>query len=611
MRPIHLGITNFQSHRDLDLDFSPINLAVLSGPNGAGKSSIVDAIRFALFGYARGGTLDSVVTEGEQVCRVELEFALGDETYLVSRQRSRRGGGSTALSFQRNRGDGWEILDGKSVAETQARIEGVLHMTDELFTATACANQGNAAAFTRARPADRKAVLAEILDLGQWERRAEAARAMLRDLNARLTSLRERHEALSETAGQVDELRRQLEANGAAQAHVRAEIERLEQELAAAHDAKAKLLAAQQAAAAQRRELDELTAQLDKMKKDIVLVETVAADMARDAARRAEIADAISQAEAAQTEAQEWEAKRQERERIEGEARTLAEQIRAARAEHEVKVRELETRIASSKRGWEHDRDSLLSRIEAAQRQAEVLDEVPCAAAGNTPLVDACPLIAQARDARESLPRLEHELSELQQQQPWAEHEKQLAELRAQTPAVDLVAKKAKLKQRFDAISYDAEAHAKAKQIAGRLASLRDELHVAEVSEAKRAEMEASLEKARAEASRLRERKASLEAELGPARDWTAEIAGAEKRIAATEKSLSEQRRRESDLAAQRGQLEERLRAAEQAAEEAEKVAGEIAESERRSKLLDLLGNARTGAFSKAGIPALLIEQAV
>jgi len=88
MRPVRLKLNNFLSYRgEHSIDLDGVTLAVLSGPNGSGKSSLIDAMRFALFGHTRGGS-DGVITEGEQACRVEFEFALGDETYLVSRQRS-------------------------------------------------------------------------------------------------------------------------------------------------------------------------------------------------------------------------------------------------------------------------------------------------------------------------------------------------------------------------------------------------------------------------------------------------------------------------------------------------------------------------------------------
>ena len=134
MRPIRLKVNNFLSYRgEHTVEFDGVTLAALIGPNGSGKSSLIDAVRFSLFGHTRGGS-DGVITQGEQACRVEFEFALGDDVYLVSRQRSRKGAGTTLLSLQMRNGHEPIVLDGKSVAETQRRIEDALHLTDELFT---------------------------------------------------------------------------------------------------------------------------------------------------------------------------------------------------------------------------------------------------------------------------------------------------------------------------------------------------------------------------------------------------------------------------------------------------------------------------------------------
>jgi len=228
MRPVRLTLDNFLSYRgEHIIEFDGVTLAVLSGQNGAGKSSLVDAMRFALFGHTRGG-LDGVITEGEQACRAEFVFALGEGTYLVSRQRSRKGSGSTLLSLQMSNGDGWTVLDGKSVAETQRRIEQMLRLTDDLFTVTACANQGNVAAFSQAKPAERKQVLSDILDLAAWERRAEMTRQIGRDLAGRIEGEKARHEALRAAGAAVDGLREQIAQNDATQGDVARQLAQAE-----------------------------------------------------------------------------------------------------------------------------------------------------------------------------------------------------------------------------------------------------------------------------------------------------------------------------------------------------------------------------------------------
>ena len=237
MRPVRLKLKDFLSYRgEHTVEFDGVTLAALIGPNGSGKSSLIAAMRFALFGHTRGGT-DGVITEGEQACRVEFEFALGEEMYLVSRQRSRKGAGSTLLSLQMRNGHAPVILDGKSVAETQRRIEQVVHLTDDLFTVTACANQGNVAAFSQAKPAARKQVLSDILDLAAWDRRADMARQLGRDVASRVEAGRARHAALQATASEADGLREQIAQTEATQGDVTRQIAATEGELTQAQEA--------------------------------------------------------------------------------------------------------------------------------------------------------------------------------------------------------------------------------------------------------------------------------------------------------------------------------------------------------------------------------------
>ena len=60
MRPLRLIINAFGPYAGKEeLDFTKIkgsNIFVISGPTGAGKTTIFDAISFALFGEASGGS---------------------------------------------------------------------------------------------------------------------------------------------------------------------------------------------------------------------------------------------------------------------------------------------------------------------------------------------------------------------------------------------------------------------------------------------------------------------------------------------------------------------------------------------------------------------------
>jgi exonuclease SbcC len=614
MRPTHLSLSNFLSYRgEHTLDLGNVTLAVLSGQNGAGKSSLVDAMRFALFGHTRGG-IDGVITEGEQACRVEFSFTLGDEVYLVSRQRSRKGSGSTLLSFQRLNGESPTVLDGKSVSETQARIEQTLRLTDDLFTVTACANQGNAAAFSQAKPAARKQVLSDILDLAAWERRADMARQFGRDLAARLEAGTTRHEALCAAGSEMGALREQIGQNEATQGDVARQTAATEAELAQAQEAKEALLADREADRARRKELDELVARMERTQATIKEISSRLESLRRAAKDKPSLIQSLQRAEAAQTYAQELEAKRQEDERLRHEVDLLRQRQQSTIAEHNRKIESLKERIAHLRTSQEREIKALRQQIALLAKQSEVLDQVPCANPVDEAtrptffaIRDKCPLIAQAREARAGLPALEVRLKQLQGTQPWAEDERKLSELQDQAAGNGEKVRLQEITEQRKEIAYDAKEHAEAKRQASRLQEFQQALRGVERAEAQMVEVQANLGAIQAEAKQMAEQKAELEQQLGAPRNWDAMLTQVERSITETRAAIADLRNRLQSLQQQRGVLEERLRTADTAAKEAEELAISLRENARRLNVLKVLAQ----AFGKQGIPALLIEQAV
>jgi len=614
MRPLRLTLDNFLSYRgEHTIEFDGVTLAVLSGQNGAGKSSLVDAMRFALFGHTRGG-LDGVITEGEQACRVEFAFALGEGTYLVSRQRSRKGSGSTLLSLQMSNGDGWTVLDGKSVAETQRRIEQALRLTDDLFTVTACANQGNVAAFSQAKPAERKQVLSDILDLAAWERRADMTRQIGRDLAARIESEQARHEALRAAGAAVDGLREQIAQNEATQGDVTRQSAQAEGDLAQAQEAKEALLRDREADRARRKELDDLAARAQRAQAGIGEAASRLESLRRTAKDKPAILEGLRRAEAAHTYAQELEAKRQEDERLRHEGELVRQRQQSAVAEHARKVEALKERVAHLRTAHEREGKSLQQQVALLTKQSEVLDEVPCANPVDEAtrpsffaIRDKCPLIAQARDARTALPALEERMRRLRSEQPWSEDERRLKGLQAQTAGDEETARLREIAEQRKEVAYVSKEHAEAKRQAGRLQELQQSLRGVERAETQMVEVQANLDALQGEAKQITERKATLEKELGPRRNWDAMLAQVERSIKDARASITDLQNRIQRLQQERGGLEERLRAAKQAAKEAGELAASLRESERRLQVLKVLAQ----AFGKQGIPALLIEKAV
>lgn len=94
MRPLKLIINAFGPYAGREeLDFTLLknnNIFVIAGPTGAGKTTIFDAISFALFGEASGGSrgvdsLKSHHAENTEMAYVEFEFLIKDKKYKIKR----------------------------------------------------------------------------------------------------------------------------------------------------------------------------------------------------------------------------------------------------------------------------------------------------------------------------------------------------------------------------------------------------------------------------------------------------------------------------------------------------------------------------------------------
>ena len=187
MIPVKLALRNFMSYTDIHdpLLFDGIHVACLSGENGAGKSALLDAITWALWGQSRARTADQLVHTGRTDMEVELEFILADAHYRVVRKRTTTGRGSTVLDLAVRDDGTFRSMSGNSINETEAKIEDLLRMSYTTFTNSSFVLQGRADSFTTRTPAERKQVLAEILELSEYDRLQERARSEVQEREVR------------------------------------------------------------------------------------------------------------------------------------------------------------------------------------------------------------------------------------------------------------------------------------------------------------------------------------------------------------------------------------------------------------------------------------------
>src|ERR1700694_4119895 len=194
------------------LRFDGIHVAVLTGDNGNGKSALLDAMTWALWGRARARAVDELIHSGASEMEVEFEFELDDHQYRVIPKRQRRGkSGYSDLQFAVLADGGYKALTEGTVGETERLIERTLRMSYETFTNSSFIQQGRADSFTTNSPAERKRILAEILELGYYDELEARAKERFKAREAQLADERRLEEGWAQEIARRPEYQAELD----------------------------------------------------------------------------------------------------------------------------------------------------------------------------------------------------------------------------------------------------------------------------------------------------------------------------------------------------------------------------------------------------------------
>jgi exonuclease SbcC len=212
-----IRLSNFKPYGDADLRLTE-GVTVIHGLNGSGKSSLLEACFFALYGSkALDGTLDDVVTKGEEETAVELWFTHDGTSYRIER----------TLRVYDDRIDHQctlESTDSSDVTRDGARavrefVTELLRMDAEAFVNCAYVRQGEVNELINATPRERQDTIDDLLQLGtleEYRKRAGDARLGVEDV-------------LENRRGRLDQLDEQIAAKEERDLHER--LNGLESEL--------------------------------------------------------------------------------------------------------------------------------------------------------------------------------------------------------------------------------------------------------------------------------------------------------------------------------------------------------------------------------------------
>jgi len=195
MIPIKLSVRNFMCYRDSvpPLYFDGIHTACICGDNGHGKSALIDAMTWALWGKTRAKSDDDLINLGQPEMEVEFDFAVGQQPYRIirkhSRPKRRRASGQSSLDLFIASDNGFRVISGDRIAQTQQKIIALLHMDYDTFINSAFLRQGQADQFTKQPPVKRKQVLADILGLSFYDELEEQAKELAKQQESESTQL--------------------------------------------------------------------------------------------------------------------------------------------------------------------------------------------------------------------------------------------------------------------------------------------------------------------------------------------------------------------------------------------------------------------------------------
>ena len=399
MIPLRLSVRNFLCYRDdvPPLDLRGIHVACLCGANGHGKSALLDAMTWCLWGAARTGTQNhnDLIAYGETECRVELDFLARGQEHRAIRRRRRTGQGRTEVDlFILDDAGQARSMSGNSVRETNWKIQNLVGMDYNTFVNTAFLLQGRSDEFTRKTPAERKAVLSSVLDLGLYET-LQASAAGHRDqwqsevvrTEGALAQNRNLLDAIPDPAAELNEIELQLQCLDKHAESATAEADRL-------RDALAGLRRTQAEATAAGLRIDVLRTDIGKSEETATAIAARIANAHALEERAREICAGATELAAAQTEMERLQAARAEYDRL-----------RDRRAESQAAIEQVRAQLSAEATQLTQHIDDVLrpaaARADSLAREFQALAEADTALAADRSVLEA--EIAKSADLQQEI----------------------------------------------------------------------------------------------------------------------------------------------------------------------------------------------------------------
>ena len=218
MKILSVEIENFKPFREIilpDCDTFGDGLFLICGKNSMGKSSLIEATLWGLFGEqlfdARKRSL--LLKIGQNECRVQITFELGESIFLVIRKLNIRKSGNPTNKTQsfvsdatllRKGKDGFSIIV-SDPRRVNAEIERMLGMTSDIIEKTVYVRQKEVDRLSRADSVELRSMIATFFDLDEFDRIKDNLQDQSSSLQYSISSLRESVGAMNIRKKDLDE----------------------------------------------------------------------------------------------------------------------------------------------------------------------------------------------------------------------------------------------------------------------------------------------------------------------------------------------------------------------------------------------------------------------
>ena len=206
-----LELRNFLSHENSTINFD-LGVNLITGKNGAGKSSIIDGIKFALFGDTKRGSVQDLVTRNRLETQVSLGFSVGPDEYRITRTMSvgRSGIKGRDATLLKN---GAEMA--RTVTGVNSAVQDLLGISEDLFLNSVFVEQGEIASLVSENRAVREKTFSHILGLNLLQQFAQDIQEKGKELKSKLDAMRDAEQQLADTRQRIQDTTEEIKEHEA------------------------------------------------------------------------------------------------------------------------------------------------------------------------------------------------------------------------------------------------------------------------------------------------------------------------------------------------------------------------------------------------------------